>query len=478
MPIKGFTRNIIAYEILTEEQLEEIHRSTLEVLETTGIRFENDKALNIFNHNGCKVDFDDKRVRFPSYIVEETLKRCPSSFLVKSRNPKNNIELGGNTFYFSNMPGQRILDLISWKTRRATKKENKEALIVLDALKNLHLLSCYTPYFDIEGIPPDMAILESCAAKIRYSTKVQWTGYQKDCEIYSIEMAKVTNQDIIGVSCSSTPLTYNSDACMSAIRFAEDGLPIDFVSGCIMGGTSPATIAGTLALYNAEVIGGIILVQLVKPGSKVIVENGMLPMNMRSGVPIFGSVASSLHIAAFSQMWRKYKIPTFAGCGWTNSKKIDFQNGYERSITAFIISISGINVALLHGGVYGELAYHPIQSILDDDIAGIIGRFVEGIYISNETLATDLINAVGPIPGHFLNTKHTRKYFKKENFIPKAVDMLEYPEWEKRGCKDALEYAKEIMNEILATHLVEPLPEDQDRELEKILNKARGYYRS
>ena len=112
MAIKGFTRNIIAYAILTEEQLEEIHRSTLEVLETTGIRFENDKALNIFNHNGCKVDFDDKRVRFPGYLVEESLRRCPSSFLVKSRNPKNNIELGGNTFYFSNMPGQRILDLV------------------------------------------------------------------------------------------------------------------------------------------------------------------------------------------------------------------------------------------------------------------------------------------------------------------------------------------------------------------------------
>jgi trimethylamine:corrinoid methyltransferase-like protein len=82
MAIKGFTRNIIAYAILTEEQLEEIHRSTLEVLETTGIRFENDKELNIFNHNGCKVDFDDKRVRFPGYIVEESLRRCPSSFLL------------------------------------------------------------------------------------------------------------------------------------------------------------------------------------------------------------------------------------------------------------------------------------------------------------------------------------------------------------------------------------------------------------
>jgi trimethylamine--corrinoid protein Co-methyltransferase len=478
MAIEGFTRNIKAYSILSEEQLEMVHRSTLEVLEGTGIRFENEKALQIFKKNGCKVDFDDNRVRFPGYIVEESLRRCPSSFLVKSRNSKNNVRIGGNTLYFANMPGQRILDLKSCKTRKATAKENKDALVILDALENLHILSCYTPYFDVQGIPPDMAILESVAAKMRYSTKVQWTGYLKECEIYSIEMAKVTNQDIMGVSCSSTPLTYNSEACNSAMRFAEEGLPIDFVSGCIMGGTSPATIAGTLVLFNAEVIAGIVLVQFTRPGSKVVVENGMLPMNMQSGAPIFGSVASNLHIAAFSQIWRKYRIPTFAGCGWTNSKQIDFQDGYERSITAFVIAVSGINVALLHGGVYGELAYHPLQSILDDDIAGIIGTFVKGIAINNDTLATDLIHEIGPIPGHFLGTNHTRKYFKTENFLPKAADMLSYQNWEKNGKKSNLEYAQERMNEILSTHVIEPLPEDQDRELKKILDKARAFYRA
>ena len=218
MPLKGFSRNIKPIEILTPEQIDAVHRATLDVLETTGIRFESEKALKIFKKNDCDVDFDEKRVRFPSSIVEEVLRRCPSSFTMKSRNAANNVRIGGNTLYFSDMPGQGILDLNTWKVRKATSEENREALTVLDALENFHILCSYTPYFEIEGVSPAMSIPESVAAKMRYSTKVQWTGYQNDCEIYNIEMAKVTGQDIMGLSLPSAPLTYYTDACESAIR--------------------------------------------------------------------------------------------------------------------------------------------------------------------------------------------------------------------------------------------------------------------
>jgi len=478
MPLKGFTRNIRPLEMLTEEQVEAVHRSTLDVLETTGIRFESEKALNIFKMNDCDVDFDEKRVRVPSYIVEEMLRRCPSSFTMRSRNPEHNVRIGGNTLYFSDMPGQGILDLKTWKASKATGEENRQALCVLDALENFHILCSYTPYFEIEGVSPAMSIPESVAAKMRHSTKVQWTGYQNDCEIYNIEMAKVTNQDIMGLSLPSAPLTYYTDACESAIRYAEAGFPINIASGCMMGGTSPATIAGTLVSFDAEVIGGICLAQMVKPGTKIVIEDTILPMDMRSGSPVFGSIKTCMHIAAFSQVWRRYEVPTFADSGWTNSKKIDYQDGYEKAITTLVIALSGCNVANLNGGIYGELAYHPLQSILDDDVAGMVGTFIEGFTVDDETLAAGLIEEIGPIPGYYLNTAHTRKYFDKEGFIPKAADMLTYQEWEVQGKKDALNLAEERMAEILRTHRCEPLSEDQDREIENILKKARAFYKN
>jgi len=476
--MRGFTRNIKPIDILTEEQVEAIHRATLDVLEVTGIRFESDKALKIFQKNDCIVDFEDRRVRFPSYIVEEILRKCPSSFTMKSRNPEHSVRIGGNTFYFSDMPGEGILDLETWEVRKATREENKEALTVLDALENFHILCSYTPYFEIEGVIPAMSIPESVAAKMRYSTKVQWTGYQNDCEVFNIEMAKITDQDIMGLGLPSAPLTYYSDACESTIRYAEAGFPINFASGCMMGGTSPATISGTLVSFNAEVIGGIVLAQLVKPGTKVVVEDTILPMDMRSGSPVFGSITACLHIGAFGQVWRKYQIPTFADSGWTNSKKIDFQDGYEKSITSLIIALSGCHVANLFGGVYGELAFHPLQAILDDDVAGMVGKYIEGVVVDNDTLATDLIEEIGPIPGHFLTTAHTRNFFDKEGFLPKAADMKPYEEWKEEGKKDALMLAEERMDDILCNHKCLQLPEDQDREIENILNKAREFYKN
>jgi len=473
---KGFVRNIKPLEILSDEQIQAIHSNTLRILQTTGIRFESDKILNFFKKNDCNVDFNNHIVKFPPYIVEDCIKKCPSSFTMKARNPKNTLIIGGNTQYFSDMPGNWTIDLDTWETRPATKKENKEAVIILDALENFHIFCAYTPYFEVEGITPEMAIPESYAAKIRNSTKVSWEGSQKECEIFIIEMAKATEQDVMGVGLPSAPLTYYEDACNSLIRYIKADFPVNIACGVMMGGTSPASIAGSLVSFNAEVLGGVILAQLQHPGAKIAVEDSVLPMDMKTGHPVFGDITTALHITAFAQIYRKYEIPTFADSGWTNSKKIDFQDGYERAMAALLIAISGINVNNLYGGVYGELVYHPIQSILDDDIAGMIGRYIEGINIDYDSIASDLIALTGPIPGSFLATTHTRNYFRKERFFPKASDNITYPEWIKMGKKDCIALASERMKQIIESHIPEPLPDDQEKEIENILVKARKHY--
>jgi trimethylamine--corrinoid protein Co-methyltransferase len=109
-------------------------------------------------------------------------------------------------------------------------------------------------------------------------------------------------------------------------------------------------------------------------------------------------------------------------------------------------------------------------------VAGVIGRFVEGIEVSDETLALDLINKIGPIPGFYLNTAHTRARWKREQFVPKVADLLPYGEWQRQGKKSSLERAKEEMHEILQAHRPVPLSERQEEEIRRILEKARKHY--
>ena len=229
---------------------------------------------------------------------------------------------------------------------------------------------------------------------------------------------------------------------------------------------------------NAEVISGIVMVQLVKPRTPILSNAFVFPQNMRTGAPGFGRIGISLFNVMYNQMWRGfYNIPTmFGSSGMGASKFIDYQLGYEKSISTVLTAISGASIINYVGGVTGELSHHPVLSVMDNDVAGMIGRFMEGVEVTPATLALDLIEKVGPSPGFFLGVQHTRDWWAKEQYVPEASDQLTHLEWEVAGKKSALDYAKEQVEEILANyeHTLSP---DKDAELDRILDEAREYYR-
>jgi trimethylamine--corrinoid protein Co-methyltransferase len=142
-----------------------------------------------------------------------------------------------------------------------------------------------------------------------------------------------------------------------------------------------------------------------------------------------------------------------------------------------IAALSGSHIIDLHASIHGELSAHPVQAILDDDVAGMIGRMLEGILVDDDTMALEVIGQVGPVPGHFLGTEHTRRWWKEEWFTPEVADRLGYDEWQQSGKKSALDYARERFEEILATHQPKPLTDEEEAEVEAILEEERGFYR-
>ncbi len=398
---------------------------------------------------------------------------------MKARDPKNDLQIGGDTVYFKPFPGMRTIDLDTWESRPATKKERDDGCLVMDALDNLHTLGAYVPYFEVEGIPPAMAIPEGVAAMLRNSTKIQLgAGCQLDCDIFNIAMAKAAATDMAYAFAVAPPMTIYADQAGCMFRAIAAGLPLLLGGGGVMGATAPATFAGSITASTAQNMSVVVLAQLIKPGAEVISGDFSFAMEMRTGAPVFGGIECALHTVMFNQVWRKYGIPlSSANHGPSNSKRIDFQCGYEKAMGALAAALAGGNFIGFHGGVYGEIALHPVQAILDDDIAGMIGRFLEGVLVSDETLAIELIKAVGPIPGMYLDKAHTRQWWKREQFIPKAADRLTYPEWVEKGKKSALDYAQDRVEEILATHKPKPLTASQDEEIERILGEARAYYK-
>lgn len=474
--LRGFKRNFKPLDILAEERVKAIYRGTLDVLRETGIRVEHERALRLFADQGCEVDLEERRVRIPGWLVEDCLRTCPSSFDVKARDRKNDLRIGGDVLYFENSIGMRTVGLGTWDPRPATASERGDGVSVLDALDSVHLLTAYTPYSEIEGSDPCVTVLESLASRIRKSAKCQAASHSNGSEMFAIRMAKAAETDLLGTVVVSSPLTYHEAAAEAVFTFVEAGFPITVGSGAVMGGTGPVSIAGATVMTNAELIGGVVLAQLIRPGAGVLVSDSVYPMNMRSGQPAFGAVGAALHNAMFNQVWRAYGIPT---CSWiagiTSSKTIDFQCAHERAMTALLCALSGSHVVSLHGGIYAEMTWHPLQAILDDDIAGWIGRCLEGVEVTDATMALKLIAEVGPIPGQYLGKEHTRTSWKKEQFVPTCADRTSYAEWMDKGKKDAVALAEERLQEILSTHIGTPLPAAQSETIDAILEEARRH---
>lgn len=478
MSENGIRRNIPLLKILDEEALQEIHCGTLDVLWKTGLRIEHERALKILEGAGCKVDHDECRVRFPPALVEESVRKCPSTFIMKGRDQRSDITLGGSRVHFKPSPGMNIIDLNTWEPRKATRKEFYEGVKVSDALGSISLFGSYNPYFGFQGVPHVMSMIESFAGKARFSTKPQGEGFSNDCELFTIQMAKSVGVEFYLPCLPAPPLAYYHDSIESGIRGAETGFPVKVGDGSVFGATAPVTLAGALISSNAEVMGPIVLLQTIRPGTRIIASSFSFPTNMKTGAPVFGSVETSLHNVIHNQIWRWYGVPTAnMAPGFSSSKRIDFQCGYEKTMGALLSVLSGASIVGLHGGLSAELTYHPVQAVLDDDVAGMIGRFANGVEVNDSSLAVDLINMVGPVPGHFLDKEHTRNWWRKELYLPKSSDRLTYPEWSERGKKSAIDYAKDRMEEILNTYQPSLLSPSQEQSLEEILKEAREFYK-
>jgi trimethylamine--corrinoid protein Co-methyltransferase len=479
MAAQGLIRTFKPLEILSEEQIQAIHGGALDVLEVTGVAFESPRALDILARAGARIDLDNQRARIPAGLAVASCRQCPSSFHMQARDPRQNLHIGGNATYFSLFSGMRIVDLETWEARTPTVEENIDACKVADQLEHVHAATSYTPYCEFTDVPPAMLLPVSCWCRMKYFSKISRVGAALDSHIFEIEMAQALGVDVYGAMECSPPLTFSADAIECAIACAEKGYPVEPGCGGVMGATHPASIAGALVVAMAECIAGITLVQAVRPGTKVIVNSFDIPQNMRSGSPAFGAVGISLFQVAWNQIWRQmYSVPTMnGGVGPSASKAIDYQCGYERTLGITLSVLSGAHVINTVGGLTGELSYHPALSVLDDDLIGMLERFVRGVQVDHDALAVDLIENTGPIPGFYLNTAHTRKWWKGEGFIPLAADLLTYGEWLEGERRVSLQIAEERADKLIKNYQPS-LPAEQDVELDRILEDARRHYQA
>jgi len=472
--------------VLSRDQILEVHYATLDVLQHTGVVVHSKEALKILDEAGADINYKEERTWIPPHLVEEAIRKTPHGFKLCGRNPKKYCKFEGNRVYFSTAGGPpNVLDL-NGKRRPATTKDYEDLVRLTDALENIDIADAgISGMVDETGLPEAVQEARNFLRRVRNTDKPGGlgAGRGKDQANDSIKLGCVVMGDIEKLRRNPigwchvnpvSPLMLSKELIESAIVYARHGLPIHFGSEVLGSTTGPATLAGILVQLNAENLSGIVVVQFAaSPMHRPPILYGCISgiLDQRTLVPALGSPEAGLLNAASTQMAKHYGMASRGSGGYTESKIADAQAGYESMMTLMMTALAGTNFIYASGGLEpGVLSIGYEKYVLDNDMIGMVRRIMDGICVTDETSAVDIIDKVGP-GGHYLTQKHTMKFITKEYYFPTIFDRKNYERWVKSDSKDIRKAARNRARKILEEHQPEPLDKDMERDLRKIIKR-------
>ncbi|UCH69864.1 MAG: trimethylamine methyltransferase family protein [Candidatus Bathyarchaeota archaeon] len=465
--------------VLTSDEVYEIHLAALEILGHVGVRVLEPNAFSVLKEAGADVNQKERIARIPQNLVDEAVKKAPSSFTLYGRNGNYKLRLGDKRTYFA-LPGTgvNVLDLETGKCRSSTLADLRKFYRLADALPNVHHASLAVEPTDISD---PVASLYSVLEGFRNTTKtIDGDSYGENGSLDTIKMASVVaggtdelkkKPRLLGYVNPVSPLQQSKEMMEGLLVYAEYSQPVIIAPEAQAGATAPVTLAGLLAQQNAEILSGVVITQLVNPGSPVLYGAVSTIMDMREGNVALGSVETGLINVAAAQLARFYNLPSRGTGGTTEAKVPDLQAGYEKAITLMMTSLAGINFIYdAAGSLESTLTASFEQVVADNELCGMVARAARGIDVREETLATDIIEAVGP-GGQYLTQKHTLEHLRKEHYLPSILSRQNRLKWEKSGSKTLRDVAHEETKRILKEHEPEPLETEVDKELEKTIKE-------
>jgi trimethylamine--corrinoid protein Co-methyltransferase len=473
--IKSITNPKVRLEVLTPMEVKRIHDATLNIIENVGVRFPSKRALEIWAANGATVDAEKMVVRVKPHLIESALKKCPPVYPLAARDPAQDLPLDGNhVFVGTDGCGVEVLDLRTGRRRTSCLQDVADIARLADATEEV---AFHWVPVSAQDMPPGTRGLHEIKAIWENSTKhVQTESIYKAREAQAaIEMAvaivggkdELRKRPVLSLmQCSAPPLGHDGGSLDAALLAAEVGIPTGFMTMAACLTTGPATLAGTLAVGNAEVIAGTALLQLAYPGAPVFYAAAQTASDLHSGAYTGGGPEDFLFGAATNVLSDFYNLPLSMGSFATGAKEPNWQAGLENSLSTFMACVVMSDMLLGVGLLHGSRIWSYAQMMMDCEIFSIVHKVMQGIVVDEESLALDTIAAVGP-GGNFLAQKHTLKHMR-EVFLPQFMDRRPYNEWETRK-DNAPDWALEKARKVLDSHRPEPLDPQLSAEMARII---------
>jgi len=467
------------YEILSGEALATLDRGWKRIVSELGIEFLLPDALAEFDKAGQLVEGSVVKLD-PEFVLEQVAK-APSEFDLQARNPERSVHIGGNHMVFASVYGCPFV---------------REGLVRREAtmqdFENLVKLSQSFPQLDTPGgticepndRPLDSRHLDMVYALQTLSDKPYMGSVTSGPNAAdTIRMTEILfggrevierTPAVISIINVNSPLRYDDRMLSAMVEYARAGQPVIITPFLLMGAMSPVSVPATLAQQTAEALAGVALVQLLRPGTPVILGSFLSNTDMQSGSPSFGTPESGIGLLCTGQLARHYGLPFRTGGGLNSSQTCDAQAAYESLMTLLPTFLAGTNWVMHSAGwLEGGLVSCYEKFIVDIELLRMLRVEFTPLEIDEESLAFGAHEEVGH-GGHFLGAQHTMERFRECFYRPLLSSTANYERWLKLGGKDATARASDIVAKKLEEYEQPPLDDAIRAELEDFVTRRRA----
>lgn len=372
------------------------------------------------------------------------------------------------------------IDLGTGARRSVVREDVRRFAQLVDILPNISFaMSMGTPV----DVPEADHYLHAFIEMLRGTTKpiVFTANDRRDMEhIWKIACAAAGGENelrrkpfLLNYSEPISPLRFAPNSVQKLLFCAEHGIPVTFPPSPNMGGGGPVTMAGALALGNAEILAGLTLTQLKQRGALFLYGANVAALDMRSMVVCYGAPEWSLSMAALNDMARYYGLPSWGYGGASDAKIIDAQAGLEAMQSIYTAYLSRATLVHDVGYIESGLTSSLEMLCLADEIIGMVAFIHQGLVINEETLALDAIDAAQPGAG-FLTAEHTLRNWREALYVPRLLDRQRYDHWEKRGKLDMYARLNQRVKQLLLNRVPLTLPTEVDSAIDAVLAQRSG----
>ncbi len=467
----------IFFRVLSDDQVWEIRRAALDILQKTGCKVFHQGARKLLEQAGAWVREDT--VKVPEFIVREAVSKAPQGLVLYDRDGQRALEVEGTkSYYGTSTASPRTRDAFTGEIRDTRVADIAQGALVADALPNIEWVMPMGSSQDVPALAADLYEFEAVVSHTRkpmvfigYSTRGQELVYEMAAEVAGGLDALRERPFLVSYPEPITPLVFPEEVVERMFLSADLFLPQISAPSQQMGATAPMTLAGTVALAIAEGLMSVTLAQLRRPGTPCFLAANVGAFDMATSCHAIAAPEMSLGLAAQAEVARSFELPTWGLAGATDAKLLDAQAGVESTFSILAQGLAGLN--LIHDVGYMDMGMvcSAEMLVLGDEVIGMTKRFIEGIEVTPETLARKVVEDVGP-GGHFLDHDHTYRHFRRELWMPTLLTRQPYDIWQQQGAKGMHDRVADKVKEILESHPAPPLPQKTLAALEKI--RRRG----